>query len=536
MPPRKLPFYLWLHPLLLALYPILSLYAHNASEVVLPEIVRPLCWSVGLLPVILAICFLLTRRQIAPALILTSLLYYLFFSYNLVEEYLTHFVYFIFTNIVLQQLDNPEIAKVIIFSFLLFMFAIFFLFIAHRIDSKNTNSLDSIWIPFNKLFLFFGGVLFVLITIDCVKNRTSIQNSLRAIQNPVGNLSPLPNKNVTTPDLYCIVLDAYARQDTLKDIFQVNNEPFLHALEAKGFHILRQSHANYIQTALCISALFQMEYLKEDKQQEGLISGIPRNAPLVQKLRERGYQFVGLPSDYPLVDPTFTDVSIIKKTVSTNSKTPFERLLLEKTPLILLLSNEKDAYDTHRDRILSNLTNLETAAQLPGAKFVFAHVLAPHPPFVLDTNGKSIYPPKPIYSLGDASDYLRKQTRESYLAGYAAQVQGLNQYVVQAVESIQKNNKRPYVIFIFGDHGSRIGTDWASLEKTDIHEGFANLQAIYIPEGQGATLSLPQDSTPLNTLRRILTTQMQIPLPPLEDKSFYSTLRYPYNFTRVYPK
>ena len=261
------------------------------------------------------------------------------------------------------------------------------------------------------------------------------------------------------------------------------------------------------------------------------------------KIRQCSYyakkdtQFISIPADYRVVNPDSSDITLDTENVSTERYNPFERLLLEQTPLIFLLKQSFRDYDNHRNRILSNLKNLGVAAKIPGPKFVFAHVLAPHPPFVLGEKGESVYPEHDIYSIGDATDYMHTRTRESYRLGYAKQIQGLNGAVLQALDSIAKNSTRPYVIFLLGDHGARSETDWKSLKNTNVHEGFSNLQAVGMSEKEGAReLGLSQSSTPINTLRRILDKKMEIELPSLEDKSFYSTLAYPYDFTRVYPR
>ncbi len=52
------------------------------------------------------------------------------------------------------------------------------------------------------------------------------------------------------PDIYYIILDRYANADTLSQIYDFDNEPFLHELEARGFSIARHAWANYFKTAL----------------------------------------------------------------------------------------------------------------------------------------------------------------------------------------------------------------------------------------------------------------------------------------------
>ena len=39
----------------------------------------------------------------------------------------------------------------------------------------------------------------------------------------------------SAPDIYYIILDRYANVDTLRELYDFDNEPFLRELEARGF-------------------------------------------------------------------------------------------------------------------------------------------------------------------------------------------------------------------------------------------------------------------------------------------------------------
>ncbi len=63
------------------------------------------------------------------------------------------------------------------------------------------------------------------------------------------------------PDIYFIVLDAYARDDVLKEMYGFDNTEFLAYLRNKGFYIAERSAANYCQTGLSIGSCFNLCYL-----------------------------------------------------------------------------------------------------------------------------------------------------------------------------------------------------------------------------------------------------------------------------------
>ena len=108
--------------------------------------------------------------------------------------------------------------------------------------------------------------------------------------------------------------------------------------------------------------------------------------------------------------------------------------------------------------------------------------------------------------------------------------------MIEALDALLKNSTRPAVILLMGDHGARMQTDWKSLKNTNIDEAFANLQAVRIPETvlkKQKQAFLKDNLTPLNTVRLILKHVYGEDLEPLKDKSFYSTLQNPLDFTDV---
>ena len=53
------------------------------------------------------------------------------------------------------------------------------------------------------------------------------------------------------PNIYHIILDAYARQDILKTRYNYDNSPFIDGLKQRGFIVANKAHTNYDETFLC---------------------------------------------------------------------------------------------------------------------------------------------------------------------------------------------------------------------------------------------------------------------------------------------
>jgi hypothetical protein len=167
-------------------------------------------------------------------------------------------------------------------------------------------------------------------------------------------------------------------------------------------------------------------------------------------------------------------------------------------------------------------------AREPGPKFVFAHLLLPHEPYVFrsDCSTKPLRWPRRI----DEAEDRRLRVE------YVDQVRCVNTLVAALVERLLRDSPQPPVIILQADHGngrfvfgrppaiSDISREQL-IERTDI---FA---AYYLPGGGSAEL---YDSiSPINVFPAVLRHYFGATLPRLEDRSYYSAWATPYQFTRL---
>jgi phosphoglycerol transferase MdoB-like AlkP superfamily enzyme len=190
-------------------------------------------------------------------------------------------------------------------------------------------------------------------------------------------------------------------------------------------------------------------------------------------------------------------------------------------------------YDSRRIMLHAAFANLEKlAVPVTQPRFIFAHILAPHPPFVFDADGKSVRSKDMTYSIVDGDHFYQNGgTPQEYATGYAGQVTYIDKLVLKAVDALQKNSRRPPVIIIQGDHGSKLRLNQELLEKTDVNECFPNLNAFFVPkEVRG---KLYDNITPVNSFRILFNTLFQDNFAKLEDRSYYSGWSSPFRFTEV---
>jgi phosphoglycerol transferase MdoB-like AlkP superfamily enzyme len=164
-------------------------------------------------------------------------------------------------------------------------------------------------------------------------------------------------------------------------------------------------------------------------------------------------------------------------------------------------------------------------------KFVYTHILAPHPPFTFDENGmlqSSDY----NFITSDGSHYYDKGgTVDKYLEGYVNNIKALNNLLKTLINRIKENSEQPSIIILQGDHGPGSGLDWESLENTNIRERFSILNAYYFYDQNYSSL-YPQ-ITPVNSFRVIYNQYFGTDYDLLADRSFYSIWDKPYKFTEV---
>jgi len=329
------------------------------------------------------------------------------------------------------------------------------------------------------------------------------------------------------PDIYYIILDGYARNDVLKAIYDYDNQAFLDRLTQKGFFVATSSRTNYSQTIPSLASSLNMTYLDDVARQ---MSTAPHNrwpavqmihdSAVVRFLKQRGYQFVAVASAYSGTEFQSADVCAQPPA----SLTYFQNMLLGATPLVTLFPNLQ--YDIHRDRILFSFRFLQEFRPGEAPVFLLAHIVSPHPPFVFEEDGSSLYPLRP-FSLIDGSHYLRSSAREEYRQGYIRQLLHVSQLIEETVDIILASSQEPPVIILQADHGPGSMLDWENVDNTNLQERLSILNAYYLPQGKQ---TLYDTISPVNTFRVVLNACLGTHLVLLPDTSHFSTASHPYEF------
>ncbi len=504
-------------PFLLAIQPVLHLFLINDTEVYFSEAVRSILVALLLGVLVLGLVYLLLRDWLKASAV-ASLFIFLFFLFGDVSDWIA-------ATLRLGPVRADLLALALVAAgMILWVWLV----------QKKIRNVATVNLYFNLLSIFFLMVYGIPIGKYLLKNGISIKQ-----------VSPLPVAVVKSadprPDIYYIILDAYGRQDILQALYDFDNSDFLNALRARGFYVAQEATSNYVQTLLSVGSslnLDYLQYLKENgttlESREDLV-GLLEKSKVRTILAQNGYQLVSFRNSY---NATIPNANVYyDDTGFSYPVTPFESIVIDRTLGRVLLYVPafhkvliEMPYDIHRSQILSAFSRLKQIPSQDGDYFVYAHIIAPHPPFVFDKNGKAL-PHNEPFRLADGNNYIKNHSREDYVTGYREQIQYVNQLVLETVDAILATSKTPPIIIIQGDHGPGSHFHFGTLKKTLPAERFSILDAYYFPDQNYK--SLYPSISPVNSFRVLLDQYFGEDYALLPDRHYYSTWGYPFNFTEI---
>lgn len=326
------------------------------------------------------------------------------------------------------------------------------------------------------------------------------------------------------PDIFVLLLDGYARADTLERLMDFDNRPFLTELTDRGFAISPCSRSNYAATAHTLASMFQMRLLRDvpaadavfakTKENRPLLRDALNDSPFLAELSASGYRTAAISSGMADVEIRSVDTFI-----DTGEVNEFEFQLVRPTaiPAILQAVAPDWMSGQQRSRVTNGFRELTelAAASTPEPQFVFAHILSPHPPFVFGPNGEPRRASSITNFYDDAESAVANRT--AYIDGYREQVHHLNQLVLQAVDDILATSDSEPVIIIMSDHGSASHWLYADRAHSDPDERHTNLFAALTP---GEPDLFGPSVTPVNVLTMIANSYLRATISNTADRTF----------------
>ncbi|MFQ5852425.1 MAG: hypothetical protein ACE5JU_17820 [Candidatus Binatia bacterium] len=494
-----------IHPLLFGIYPIVFLYAHNVDALRVLSTLRPLALTLlGVVILLLLLQSILRDRHKAG--IICSSGFLLFFSYQHIYDFLQ--VVSVRHHVLLPGLG------------IISLFAIIMV-IRTRRPLHLLTRVSNVVALFLVIMAFFQIAQF---NIGLTSDHFLAQLRREDQRVKVEGTGP-PTEAL--PDIYYIILDAYSRADVLRDIYRFDNGPFLDFLRQKGFYVAGRSTSNYPHTLVSIASSLNYAYINslsdivgEQSGNRSPLKAMIEDHRIYRFLRRFNYTFIVFASGSETTEHN-RNADVVLRPL--RAITEFERILVYGTafPAIqdfLVRSHVLDKgtlgvwnFQEWRQRIIFIFEGLKNVPQTDSPRFVFAHIVDPHPPFVFNREGGSV---------------IREDTSEAYVD----EVLFLNNKVRDVVTEILSKADREPIIILQGDHGF-VPPDRSFPQRVSLQSQFSILNAYYLPDGGQDRLY--ESISPVNSFRIILNHYFGTNYELLPDENYYSTVRHPYRLTNV---
>jgi hypothetical protein len=454
-----------LHPFLFAVFPVLFFFSHNLGGLELDEMYGPAAEWFGVSLVVWAGLTLVLRNARKAALIL-SLFVLLFSSFGRVTD-------------LIRLAGFPHglwgwgPAAVLYLA----LFAVGTRFIV-RTESDLVNLTRILNVSAAFAVIFTGA----RIAAYEIKARGARAASLRALEEAArldGRILSLEPPQVKR-NIYYIILDAYGRSDILKELYDYNNSELIDYLKSKGFHIATRSRANYAYTLFSLAASLNFEYPRD---RGGMLEGgdwIPLRDmvaynDVTRLLRKAGYRSV-------VCEGRADEIGNADVRMRPWEEREFTTELLRTTAALPLtdLANRK------RIKVLYPFEHLPDTAEMEGPLFVYAHIMAPHRPFVFAADGSDpgLYGhpgAPPTHEVSRTAGI----TRSEHIRLYREQIAYVDGLVAKTVEAILARSRIPPIIVLQGDHGPEAYRDPTRIDCSYLAERMSILNAYYLPDNTG---------------------------------------------------
>lgn len=510
---------IWLvHPFLITIAPILSVYISNYAE----ADGRALLALCGMSMVGCGVVFGAARwllRDSYRAACWTSLLGVLFFTYGRVFQLVAAQKQLLLTYRTWHIIMLSTMAVVLGGAFLLLK--------RSRRD----------WLPMCRFLTVASGILLGFMLTSVVRYELAPSPDAAVAIANAETVLPATTSNVETaekPDIYYIIPDAYCRQDVLKNLFAHDNSEFVNYLRSRGFYVADQSCSNYPYTFLSVPSSLNLRYLDAEIEPHDRSASRPWSSflsdhrslkafqtltsdPLAARiLKSKGYRFVHFRTNYWVTqrsEAADLQIGYLPEIVQNE----FVQVVMRTTALCMF---EPSMADMH----LHAFKKLTEMPKHPGPKFVFAHLVTPHAPYVFDREG----------NVRDnvQQAMVTNRTKQTDRDEYRDQLIYVNKRLREIIDTILAQSTTTPIIIIQADHGfdSLVGgnhedppADWDLYAR----ERLPILNAYLVPEAMRKKL-YPTIS-PVNTFRLLFSECFGESFELLPDRNYIGWYHAPFD-------
>jgi hypothetical protein len=489
-----------LHPFLFSIFPIIFIFSINSQEIKFEE-------SIILIIIILNLTFgivfglgLIFTNKKAPSFVV-SIGFLLFFSYGHIY------------NLITSSIEIRHIFVIVTFVGFFIISVIYFVRTQRRLNNAT------------KIANGIAVVLIIISGTNIISDNIQGNYSLDIVNAPQ-EIKSISSQISDKPDVYYIILDAYAGKDALNNYFGYSNDKFISFLKENNFYVVPNAQTNYPTTTLSLASSLNMKHLEcvqglESCITPGIAYQMIQNNEVMKRFNAEGYTIINSYSGW---------------TPTRNFDIAFSNLcgrysgIMNSELAITIISNSilnpiyvKLFEDVKREQILCVLQELEEVHhRYDKPIFVFSHLVLPHSPYVFGPNGEEASPEK----LEIAWEGLEKDKE-----GYLNQLKFANKKFKQIITRILAESEIPPIIIIQGDHGlkSKI-EDFDNPTEKELQERFSILNAYHIPN---ETESIYPNITPVNSFRMVMNELFNHESEMLLDSSHWLNKDSPASFEEI---
>jgi len=505
-----------------AIFPVIFIYSQNIHLLPFQEIIFPLGFLIGSSILIWFISKLISKNSIKSGLFV-SLFFVTFFSYG--------HIYNLLSGVTISDIDLGRHRFLLAPFFAAMVLGILFLLKTKRKLNNFSQITTVVSITIVLIAIFNVGVSMSQENYFFNVNEQQDEKFLgvgASNESFLDIFSTTNNENIYSeksgintahPDIYYIILDEYGSKSALKHFFNYDNSKFLSEIKNRDFFIFEPSYTNYPTTVQSLSSSLNMKYInyltKEagtDSKNYHLLNEILSKNEVMQILQMKNYNVInmgalwGPNNSFSYVDNNFCEFKEF-------NRDSLNRELIQITMLSYV--QERLVEQGRRDRVLcvfDEIPSLDEKFSSP--KFVFAHIMLPHAPYIFGPNGEHITP-------GNSLNGEIWEPKKAHID----QIKFANKKLIPLIDTILEQNSNS-IIILQGDTGSAFNGDWNSPSDDLIIERMSNLNAVYFPEKNYD--SFKNMNTPINTFRIIFNEFFDTNYSFLENEMYWSTGNLPY--------
>lgn len=364
------------------------------------------------------------------------------------------------------------------------------------------------------------------------------------------------------PNIYYLVFDRYASNETLARSYNYDNSAMTTFLASQGFVTRKNAYANYPFTTQSVSSTLAMDYhvelgshFRDDAQ--GLQTAFPYRTildrpPVVQELQRNGYMYNHLSSwwnftrNNPIADSEPTRSFRLRVLGKQFWLTDLQRGILNKgilSPLLLkglTIGNhtvikydyENDPRQNFEAQLAALHHIIDTRKEESAPQFTFAHILSPHDPYIFTETGDS--PHYNGWRTDEGVDETVKYTNQlTYINGRIEElIRTLREKDPGAVIILQ-SDEGPYPKQFRDTSDPKQYHDPINLPVVEMQQKFGILASYYMP-GISPEAVQKEIGSSVNSFRFVLDKYLGYDLEKLPDCQFTAGNKYyMYKYTLV---